>query len=45
VDNDYAYITGGLSTGDKVIVTRLVDPLENALLEVLSDEQNLTSNQ
>lgn len=48
VDNDYAYITGGLSEGDRVIITRLVDPLENALLEILSDKKNdekkLTSN-
>ncbi len=44
VDNEYAYITGGLSDGDQVIVTRLVDPLENALLEILSDQPNLSSN-
>jgi RND family efflux transporter MFP subunit len=35
MDGDEAYITGGLSNGDRVIVTRLVDPLENSLLEVL----------
>jgi RND family efflux transporter MFP subunit len=35
VDGDYAYITEGLSNGDRVIVTRLVDPLENSLLEIL----------
>ncbi|MGD9007784.1 MAG: efflux RND transporter periplasmic adaptor subunit [Desulfobacteraceae bacterium] len=35
VDGDDAYITGGLSNGDRVIVTRLVDPLENSLLEIL----------
>ncbi len=44
VDNDYAYITGCLSDGDQVIVTRLVDPLENALLEILDDKKKLTSN-
>lgn len=44
VDNDYAYITAGLNEGDQVIVTRLVDPLENALLEILSDKQHLSSN-
>lgn len=43
VDNDFAYITGGLSQGDQVIVTRLVDPLENALLEILSEKQHLSS--
>ncbi len=35
VDGDHAYITGGLKEGDTVIVTRLVDPLENSLLEVM----------
>jgi RND family efflux transporter MFP subunit len=35
VDGDDAYITGGLRNGDRVIVTRLVDPLENSLLEIL----------
>jgi RND family efflux transporter MFP subunit len=35
VDGDDAYITGGLSNGELVIVTRLVDPLENSLLEIL----------
>jgi membrane fusion protein, multidrug efflux system len=35
VDDDYAYITEGLQEGDRVIITRLVDPLENSLLEIL----------
>ena len=35
VDGDDAFITEGLSNGDRVIVTRLVDPLENSLLEIL----------
>ena len=35
VDGDRAYITGGLNEGDTVIVTRLVDPMENSLLEVM----------
>lgn len=35
VDGDDAYITEGLSNSDRVIVTRLVDPLENSLLEIL----------
>jgi membrane fusion protein, multidrug efflux system len=43
VDNDFAYITGGLSDGDRVITTRLVDPLENALLEILNEEKEITS--
>ncbi|MEJ2156667.1 MAG: efflux RND transporter periplasmic adaptor subunit [Desulfobacteraceae bacterium] len=43
VDNDFAYITGGLSDGDRVITTRLVDPLENALLEILNEEEKPTA--
>lgn len=38
VDGDDAFITQGLSDGDRVIVTRLVDPMENNLLEILSDD-------
>ena len=38
VDGDYAYISGGLQNGDRVIVTRLVDPLENILLEIMPDQ-------
>lgn len=38
VDGDYAYITGGLKDGDRVIVTRLVDPLENILLEIMPEQ-------
>lgn len=37
VDGNHAYITAGLSSGDRVITTRLVDPLENILLEILSE--------
>ncbi len=37
IDGDFAYITGGLADGDSVITTRLVDPLENTLLEVIPD--------
>ncbi len=39
VDGDYAYISAGLKNGDTVITTRLVDPLENTLLEVISDNE------
>jgi len=31
---DEAFVAGGLSEGDLVVTTRLVDPLENALLDV-----------
>jgi len=33
-EGDTIYISEGLSAGDTVITTRLIDPLENALLEV-----------
>lgn len=33
VEEGRAYISAGLAAGDRVIVTRLVDPLENSLLE------------
>lgn len=35
IEGDYAYIISGLRNGDQVIITRLVDPLENSLLEIL----------
>ena len=34
VEGEYVYVGRGLNPGDKVIVTRLIDPLENALLDV-----------
>jgi RND family efflux transporter MFP subunit len=34
----YAFISSGLEPGDSVIVTRLVDPLENSLLELTQAE-------
>ncbi len=37
IDGNFAYITAGLSGGDQVITTRLVDPLENILLEIMSE--------
>jgi membrane fusion protein, multidrug efflux system len=37
LDADYAYITAGLHDGDQVITTRLVDPLENVLLEIMPE--------
>lgn len=39
VDGEFAYVTGGLNNGDTVITTRLVDPLENTLLEIISDNE------
>jgi len=34
VDGRYSYISSGLSAGDRVITTRLIDPLEGSLLDV-----------
>ncbi len=34
VEDDLAFIAAGLAPGDLVITTRLVDPLENSLLEI-----------
>jgi len=33
-DDEFAYISNGLNPGDMVITTRLIDPMENALLEI-----------
>lgn len=35
-EGDTVYVSSGLNPGDNVIVTRLVDPLENALLDISS---------
>ena len=34
LDGENAYVSGGINTGDMVVTTRLIDPLENALLEI-----------
>ncbi len=34
LEGDFAYINKGLNPGDTVVTTRLIDPLENALLEI-----------
>ena len=33
-EGEYVYVGEGLDAGDRVIVTRLIDPLENTLLEI-----------
>lgn len=33
IEGEYVYVGQGLSPGDRVIVTRLIDPLENSLIE------------
>ena len=42
VEGEEAFISEGLAPGDPVIVTRLVDPLENVLLEITNpaEEEN-----
>ena len=34
MEGEYAYVADGLNVGDMVITTRLIDPLENVLLEI-----------
>lgn len=36
IQGDEAFVSGGLNEGDNVITTRLINPLENALLEILT---------
>jgi multidrug efflux pump subunit AcrA (membrane-fusion protein) len=38
VDEEGAYINGGIEPGDVVLITRLVDPLENTLLSITYPE-------
>lgn len=39
IEGETAYVAEGLAPGDRVIRTRLVDPLENSLLEIVADER------
>jgi RND family efflux transporter MFP subunit len=39
VDGENAYVADGINTGDMVVTTRLIDPLENALLEITNRSQ------
>lgn len=34
IEEDMAFISGGIEEGDIIVTTRLVDPLENSLLEI-----------
>lgn len=38
-EGDYVYLNGELNDGDQVITTRLVDPLENSLLNITSKQE------
>lgn len=37
-DGDYVYISDGLQSGEMVVTTRLVNPLENTLLDISEEE-------
>lgn len=37
VQGEFAYISAGLEEGEQIIITRLIDPLENSLLEIIGD--------
>ena len=39
MEGENAYVADGLNAGDMVIITRLIDPLENALLEIANKSQ------
>jgi multidrug efflux pump subunit AcrA (membrane-fusion protein) len=39
VDGNNAYVTDGLKVGDMVVTTRLIDPLENSLLEITNRKE------
>jgi len=34
IEGESAYVADGLNVGDMVIITRIIDPLENTLLEI-----------
>jgi hypothetical protein len=37
IDGDFSFVADGIAAGDMVITTRLIDPLENSLVEYLED--------
>jgi len=39
IEGQNAYVVEGLNAGDNVIITRLIDPLENALLKITNKTQ------
>ena len=43
IAGETAYISKGLSTGDIVVVTRLVNPLNNSLLNLMLDTDDPSS--
>lgn len=43
-DGDDLFVTGDIHTGDKIITTRLVDPLENSALKLMNRNPPLLEN-
>lgn len=43
IEDQSAYVVEGLKAGDNVIVTRLIDPLENALLKIANNRRPETT--
>ena len=39
IEEDFTYVSGGLKTGDQVIRTRLVNPLDHSLLSIADREE------
>lgn len=39
MEGENVYVYGGLIAGDMIVTTRLIDPLENALLEITNNSQ------
>jgi RND family efflux transporter MFP subunit len=39
VEGENAYVAAGLNAGDMVVTTRLIDPLENALLQITNKKE------
>jgi hypothetical protein len=38
IEGEFVFVSRGLKPGDSVITTRLIDPLENVLLEIAEDK-------
>ena len=39
VEGENTYVAHGLNAGDMVVITRLIDPMENALLEITNKKE------
>jgi hypothetical protein len=39
MEGEIAFVDDGLNAGDMVVTTRLIDPIENALLEITNKRQ------